>query len=174
MLNNVRFYYLIGGTIEDFINKIKISDFVKEGSDYVLSILDIKLKKEIYVKLSEHIITNISGTTETKPKILQIKYLKNGEKYLNIYYEFLHTESHKPDILNSMLKSKSNNLVNNLIKNTKHVQIHSTKFITKIINLTEEDVLIIKAIIKKIIKSKIFKLIFEYTDLKENLEHLFI
>jgi hypothetical protein len=178
---NKKYYYIIGGTVEDLINKIKISDFVIEGTNNVLSISDIKLKKEIYVTLSNHIITNISGITESKPKIFQMKYLKNGNKYLNIYYEFLHIESHQQNnLFNSISDIKSqyielNNVKkNNLTKNTKYIQTHSTKFITKIINLTEEDVLIIKTTIKKIIKSNIFKQIFEYTDLKENLEHLFI
>lgn len=251
MSQRKKFYYLTGGSLEEFTGKIKFSDFVREGSDYILSVSDVQSKKEIYIKMSDQAITNITGTSEPKPKIFQLKYYKNGQKYMNIYYEFLHTEKHIPmnglngnglssnkhmsnprcpyypncpnpdcpncpnflnlsnqqnmqnqqnlqniphptnaNTLNLLLNNEQyqlrkhkhqlrhrnnphrQNQSNNLM-NTKFIQDHKTKFITKIINLTEVDVLVLKTTIKKVIKSPIFKQIFEYTDLKENLEHLF-
>ena len=227
MSQRKKFYYLTGGSLEEFTGKIKFSDFVREGSDYILSVSDVQSKKEVYVKMSDHDITNITGTSESKPKIFQLKYYKNGNKYMNVYYEFLHTEKHVPmnglnenglngiqpncpnyphclnhpncpHCLNSLVNTQLTNtqLTNTQLNNThlyphrhrnrhnqqnqqndlmknKFIQEHKTKFITKIISLTEDDVFILKLTIKKVLKSPIFKQIFEYTDLKENLEYLF-
>lgn len=218
MSQQKKFYYLTGGSIEEFVGKIKFSDFVKEGSNYILSVSDVQTKKEIHIKMSDYDITNITGQSEPKPKLFQLKYYKNGNKYVNIYYEIIKIEKRIPmnglngNELNGNGLGGSDNFDNvNVLDNldnldkaniiwsdqqsldqqrqrlrlrkqihrqqhqhqNKFIQDNKTKFIVKIISLTEEDVLILKTTIKKILKSPIFKQIFEYTDLKENLEHLF-